>query len=257
MNLIPVKTPKLLKGIFPKYIWNMPDDQKVIYLTFDDGPTPEITQWTLDLLKTYNAKATFFCIGNNIEKHAELFNQIIKEGHALGNHTFHHPKGWTTNADFYVAEVLKTQVLIDYHLLNSEFKTPNSNAHSSEVDQDQSLKIHLGPKATLEQDNNPTVPKRQIPIGQQLFRPPYGQITPNQGKRLLALGYKIVMWDILAFDWKDSISKEQCAKNVISKASSGSIIVFHDSIKASKRMKFALTKTLEHFSEQGYEFKSL
>lgn len=225
MNLIPVKTPKLIKGIFPNYIWNMPTDQKVIYLTFDDGPTPEITNWTLDLLKSYHAKATFFCIGNNIEKHPSLFKEILKEGHAVANHTFHHPNGWKTNTDGYVKEVSKTQDIINALIPNSHI--PNSNSQTSAINI------------------------------QKLFRPPYGKITSKQGKRILALGYKIIMWDVLAFDWKDSISDEQCAQNVISKAEPGSIVVFHDSVKASKRMKYGLTKTLEHFSKEGYEFRSI
>ena len=255
MNLIPVKTPKLIKGIFPKYVWNMPNDQKVIYLTFDDGPTPEITHWTLNLLKSYNAKATFFCIGNNIKKYPQIFNDILEGEHAVGNHTFHHPKGWQTTTNDYVEQVLKTQDLIDQHVLSTTFKTPNSNDCSqSEVD-------------------NPYVEKRPVWANQQpsqtekiilggaslpkLFRPPYGQITQRQGQRLLTLGYKIIMWDILAFDWKDSLSDIQCAKNAISKTEPGSIIVFHDSVKASKRMTYAFQKTLEHFSQQGYQFKSI
>ncbi|WP_027125664.1 polysaccharide deacetylase family protein [Gelidibacter mesophilus] len=222
MNLIPVKTPKLIKGIFPSYTWDMPQDQKVIYLTFDDGPTPEITNWTLDLLRSYNAKATFFCIGNNIEKYPDIFNDLIKDGHAIGNHTYHHPKGWTTNSDVYVNQVIKTQDLIALGIQNTKLQITN---HKSTI--------------------------------ANLFRPPYGQITPKQGKRLLALGYKIIMWDILAFDWKNSISPEECEKNVILKAGNGSIIVFHDSVKAAPRMKFALTKTLEHFSRKGYQFKCI
>lgn len=233
MNLIPVKIPKLIKGIFPSYIWNMPQDQKVIYLTFDDGPTPDITKWTLDLLKSYDAKATFFCIGSNIEKYPELLRTILKEGHVIGNHTFSHPKGWHTNSDDYVDQVMKTQELINYQISNSRVQIPNDNqSQASSIVDHQSKAVNL-------------------------FRPPYGQITPRQGKRLLSIGYKIIMWDILAFDWMDSISKETCAENVLSKTRPGSIIVFHDSIKAAPRMKFALTKTLEHFSQQGYIFKGI
>lgn len=215
MNLIPVRTPKLIKGIFPKYIWNMPQDQKTIYLTFDDGPTPEITQWTLNTLERYKAKATFFCIGTNIKNHPEVFNAILEHGHSVGNHTLSHPKGWTTNADVYVNQVIKTQEIIDDHISNITAQTP------------------------------------------KLFRPPYGQITPKQGNRLLALSYKIIMWDILAFDWKDTLTTEQCAENVLSKTRNGSIVVFHDSLKASERMKFALPKTLEHFTQLGYQFKAI
>lgn len=219
MNFIPVKTPKLIKGIFPNYTWDMPNDQKVIYLTFDDGPTPEITNWTLELLKSYNAKATFFCIGNNIESHPEIFQDTLKDGHAIGNHTFSHLKGWTTNTEVYVNEVLKTQEIIGFQ------QSTNDNQQSA--------------------------------INKKLFRPPYGKIKSSQGKQLLNLGYKIIMWDVLAFDWKDSITKEQSAKNVISKTESGSIVVFHDSLKAAPRMQYALAKTLEHFSNEGFVFKSI
>lgn len=255
MNLIPVKTPKLIKGIFPNYVWNMPEDQKILYLTFDDGPTPEITNWTLDLLKSYQAKATFFCIGTNIEKHPGLFEAILKNGHAAGNHTFRHPKGWQTRTDVYLQEVLKTDQIISEQIQNSKSKIPKAdNKHQLVID-------------------NPPVWKRYVRAGQQspltektssggssipkLFRPPYGQITPKQGKQLLDLDYKIIMWDILAFDWKDSITPEQCAHNVISKAGNGSIIVFHDSFKASKNMMFSLPKILDYFSEKGFRFKHL
>lgn len=219
MNFIPVKTPKLIKGIFPNYTWDMPNDQNVIYLTFDDGPTPEITNWTLELLKSYKAKATFFCIGNNIESHPEIFQDTLKDGHAIGNHTFSHLKGWTTNTEVYVNEVLKTQEIIGFQ------QSTNDNQQSA--------------------------------INKKLFRPPYGKIKSSQGKQLLNLGYKIIMWDVLAFDWKDSITKEQSAKNVISKTESGSIVVFHDSLKAAPRMQYALAKTLEHFSNEGFVFKSI
>ncbi|MGC1632081.1 MAG: polysaccharide deacetylase family protein [Gelidibacter sp.] len=225
MNLIPVKTPQLIKGIFPKYVWNMPDDQKVIYLTFDDGPTPEITQWTLDLLKSYNAEATFFCIGNNIQKHPQIFKDILKDGHVVGNHTFHHLKGWKTDTDAYIEDVLKTQ-----EVMSAEFRVQSEN----------------GVKYSSFITHN-----------SKLFRPPYGKIKSSQGKQLLKLGYKIIMWDVLAFDWKNGLSEEQCATNVISKAGPGSIVVFHDSLKASTRMKYALAKTLEHFSKEGYQFKTL
>lgn len=198
----------------------MASDKKCLYLTFDDGPTPEITSWTLELLKSYNAKATFFCTGNNIDQHPEIFEKILNDGHAVGNHTYSHPKGWSTPSEIYVGQVIKTQEDIDYHVSNLKCKI---------------------------QTRKPS----------KLFRPPYGQITATQAKRLLALDFKIIMWDILAFDWKASITPEQCAQNVISKAGNGSIIVFHDSGKASKNMQLGLTKTLEHFSKRGFKFKSI
>ena len=91
--------------MFPNYIWDIPTTEKVIYLTFDDGPTPEITNWTLDILKKYNAKATFFCIGNNIEKHPSIFQDTISEGHTIGNHTQNHIKGWKTKAKDYLKNI--------------------------------------------------------------------------------------------------------------------------------------------------------
>lgn len=196
-----------------------------MYLTFDDGPTPTITDWTLDVLNEYNAKATFFCIGNNIVKHPDIFRRIEKEGHAIGNHTFDHPRGWYTKDEDYINDVEKTQQVI-----NSE-----SRIQSEKSPENVSLITH----------------------NSKLFRPPYGQIKPSQGKKLLQLGYKIIMWDILAFDWMDNISKEECAKNVIANATSGSIIVFHDSMKASDRMRYALPKVLKYFSEKGFEFRRI
>ncbi|WP_339917985.1 polysaccharide deacetylase family protein [Yeosuana marina] len=215
MTLVPVKTPWVVKKTFPNYIWDVATNEKVIYLTFDDGPTPDITEWTLNILKTYKAKATFFCIGNNIEKHPDIFQQILKQGHAIGNHTYNHAKGWKTNTANYCKEVDRTQVLIN----------------------------SCTPPQTQQQGH--------------LFRPPYGQIKPKQAKELIASGYKIIMWDVISFDWDKDIPEETCFDNVKNNAVNGSIVVFHDSIKASKNMLFALPKVLEYYSNLGYTFKSL
>lgn len=212
MDLTPVKTPKLVKHALPSLIWNLPSEEKVIYLTFDDGPTPEITDWTLDVLKTYNAKATFFCIGNNIEKNPGIFSRIISEGHAIGNHTFNHLKGWKTSTKTYIDDTLKAQEVI-----NLKSQTSNIN----------------------------------------LFRPPYGKLLPKQSKKLQQLGYNIIMWSVLTKDWDNTISKEKCLQNAISNTESGDIIVFHDSIKASENMQYALPKALEYFTQKGYSFKRI
>ncbi|MDO6596386.1 polysaccharide deacetylase family protein [Oceanihabitans sp. 2_MG-2023] len=211
MNFTPVKTPLIVQKLFSKYTWKIASNTKEIYLTFDDGPTPEITNWVLDLLKQYNAKATFFCIGNNIEKHPEIFQDIITQGHTIGNHTHNHVKGWKTSVIDYLENVQLAQNVI----------------HS------------------------------KIKSNTKLFRPPYGQITPKQGTALINIGYKIIMWTVLSIDWDSSISRKTSLKNVITKAKSGNIIVFHDSIKASKNMQYALPKVLEHFSKKGYLFKSI
>lgn len=215
MTLTPVKTPLVAKKMFPNYVWDIPTNDKVLYLTFDDGPTPEITNWTLNTLKEYNAKATFFCIGNNIEKHPEIFQNILNEGHAIGNHTNNHIKGWKTKAKDYIENTLEAENIITNQIQDSEFRVQN------------------------------------------FFRPPYGQITPKQGNKLLELNYKIIMWDVLSFDWDKDVSKETCLKNVTSNATNGSIVVFHDSIKASKNMQYALPKVMEYYNEKGFVFKSL
>lgn len=215
MALVPIKTPKVVKALFSNYIWNIDTTSKIIYLTFDDGPTPEITEWTLNALEKYNAKATFFCIGANVEKHPDIFKKILKKGHRIGNHTQHHTKGWKSSKDGYLKDVEQAQKTLKQHIGNSKFSIQN------------------------------------------LFRPPYGKITPAQGKSLIELGYNIVMWDVLSFDWDKNTNKETCTTNVISKAKKGSIIVFHDSKKAAKNMQYALPKILEHFSQKGYQFKSI
>ncbi|GAA4269095.1 polysaccharide deacetylase family protein [Hyunsoonleella aestuarii] len=215
MNFKPIKTPKIAKKIFPNYIWDIPTKEKVIYLTFDDGPTPEITTWTLDVLKQYNAKATFFCIGNNIEKYPEIFKSILNEGHSVGNHTYNHLKGWKTKTKDYLKNISQAQKVFDIQTDNLELKN------------------------------------------KVLFRPPYGKIKPKQAKKLADLGYKIVMWDVLSFDWDKDVTPAECFNNVLSKAQNGSVIVFHDSVKASKNMQFALPLILEHYNQQGFEFKAI
>jgi peptidoglycan/xylan/chitin deacetylase (PgdA/CDA1 family) len=218
MNLIPSKTPFVVKKMFPNYIWDIPTNDKTIYLTFDDGPTPEITDWTLKTLKTYHAKATFFCIGNNIKKHPEIFKNIIKNGHGIGNHTQNHVKGWKTKTDVYLKEVKQAQLHIKQETEQADTEISNSI---------------------------------------KLFRPPYGKITSKQGNVLLNDDYKIIMWDILTFDWDKNISQETCLKNAISKAKNGSIVVFHDSVKASKNMQYTLPKVLKYFTEKGFNFKAI
>lgn len=216
MTLTPVKIPLVAKKMFPNYIWDIPSTNKTIYLSFDDGPTPNITHWTLQTLKDFEAKATFFCIGNNIEAHPKIFQAILNDGHTIGNHTYDHLKGWKTPTKDYLKNVADTNGII-----------------------------------------NTLNPNKSKPSITSLFRPPYGQIRPRQGKQLLQLGYKIIMWDVLSFDWDATVSKETCLYNVISNTHDGSIIVFHDSLKASQNMQYALPKVLDHFSKQGYRFSAI
>jgi len=220
MNLTPVVTPQIIKRLFPNLVWELPNNEKVIYLTFDDGPTPEITEWTLKILEQYNAKATFFCIGKNVEAHPEIFNKITAAKHSIGNHTYNHLKGWKTKTKDYLSNIKQTQTTFDEQL-----KSPQNQVSDSKF--------------------------------ANLFRPPYGQIRPKQINQLSKIGYKIIMWNILSVDWDQSISKETCLHNVIDNAGSGDIIVFHDSIKASTNMQYALPRVLEYFTKKGYEFKRI
>lgn len=108
MNFYWIKTNWFIKWLFPNYVWDIPS-KDAVYLTFDDGPTPEATVWVLEQLKNYNAKATFFCIGENIQKHPEIFKQIITEGHSVGNHTHNHLNGWQTQDAIYMENVSSCQ----------------------------------------------------------------------------------------------------------------------------------------------------
>ncbi|WP_396193843.1 polysaccharide deacetylase family protein [Flavobacterium sp.] len=203
-----VKTSRFIKTIFPKYVWEIPNTEKKVYLTFDDGPIPEITEWVLQQLKAYNAKATFFCIGDNIQKHPEIFQMIIEEKHAIGNHTFNHVKGWETTLEDYIKNTDKCAETI----ANFKFQTPS--------------------------------PK--------LFRPPYGKIKPSQAKSLRQSGYTIIMWDVISMDFNPNTSPEKCLENVLKNVESGSIIVFHDSIKAWQNLQYALPKTLEFLKKNEF-----
>ncbi|CAM1354156.1 polysaccharide deacetylase family protein [Tenacibaculum ascidiaceicola] len=208
MRLYFIKTPRILKQLFAKYTWSFFTNKKEIYLTFDDGPIPQVTEFVLDQLHNFNAKATFFCIGDNIRKHPAVFSRIVNEGHSVGNHTFNHLNGWKSSNTTYIENISKCESLLP----------------------DQKTK---------------------------LFRPPYGKIKRKQAKQLLASDYKIIMWDVLSADFDSSITKEKCLQNVLENAQNGSIIVFHDSIKASDKLYYALPKVLKEFSQRGYDFKAI
>lgn len=222
-----VKSPLLLKWFYSSITWNKSRSEKIVYLTFDDGPIPNVTDFVLNTLKAFKIKATFFCIGDNIIKHPELFERLKNEGHNIGNHTFNHLNGWKTNDDTYLHNVLKCQELT---------QTP-------------------------------------------FFRPPYGKIKKSQIRKIKAqilkfkdqslklkantqyithnTQLKIVMWDVLSGDFDPFISPEKCYHNVINNAKNGSIIVFHDSLKAYEKLQYALPKSIEHLINEGYQFGKL
>ena len=100
-----IRAPKFIRKLFPGFIWNFPDEKDGVFLTFDDGPRPEVTPWVLDMLDKYNAKATFFCIGKNVELFPELFEEVKRRGHAVGNHSYSHVKGWGMKTCDYVRDI--------------------------------------------------------------------------------------------------------------------------------------------------------
>ncbi len=124
-----VKTPWLLKKLYPNLLWNADRSSKCIYLTFDDGPIPIVTPFVLNILKQYNAKATFFCIGDNVNKHPDVFEQVKTDGHAIGNHTYNHLKGWVTDDQTYLENFIKADKLLDTKL----FRPPYGRMKTSQV----------------------------------------------------------------------------------------------------------------------------
>ena len=199
-----IKTPWLLKKIYPDFLWKIATKEKVLYLTFDDGPHEAATPFLLDELKKWNAKATFFCLGKNVVNQPAIYRRILEEGHSVGNHTYHHLNGWKTDDTTYINDIVE------------------ASQH----------------------------------ISSRLFRPPYGRIKKFQAKILQRKQnqthqlFSIVMWDVLSGDFDIDLSPQSCLQNVINKAESGSIIVFHDSTKAWSRMSYALPKVLQHFTEK-------
>jgi peptidoglycan-N-acetylglucosamine deacetylase len=197
--------PYILRTFLPSNVtWEIETNKKEIFLTFDDGPIPEVTPGVLKTLNEFNARATFFCVGDNVRKHPNEFQMLKGSGHSLGNHTFNHLRGWATSFRRYHENVNKCNDLV------------------------------------------------QSP----LFRPPHGQLTPLMA-RMLHQNYRIVMWSVLSMDFDRSVSPYKCLQHSINNTNSGSIIVFHDSLKARERMEYVLPRYLEHFSKLGYTFSAL
>jgi peptidoglycan/xylan/chitin deacetylase (PgdA/CDA1 family) len=208
----------LLSALYPSLIWKKKPEEKIIYLTFDDGPIPDVTEYVLSELKKYSIKATFFCVGDNIRKHPEVFQKILREEHRIGNHTFNHLKGWKTDDDKYFENVQKCEEIIRSSLVSS----------SSYLYENHS----------------------------KLFRPPYGLIKKSQIKELNK-EYEIVMWDVLTGDFDQKLSKKDCLNKALKFTRNGSIVIFHDSFKAKKNLSYVLPKYIEHYLALGYRFEKL
>jgi peptidoglycan/xylan/chitin deacetylase (PgdA/CDA1 family) len=196
-----VQFPRFLRPFWGKVVWRKKTSSKVIYLTFDDGSVPEVTPLVLDILDKYELKATFFCVGENVEKHPDVYADVLRRGHKTGNHTYNHLKGYSFTTKEFVANVRKASQIIESNL----------------------------------------------------FRPPHGQITLQQ-IRTLKSDYKIIMWDIITHDYNKNLSPETILNTIKKHTRCGSIVVFHDSIKAKENMLSVLPLAIEWWLNEGYAF---
>lgn len=196
--------PLILRALYPSALWRMDPTEKAVYLTFDDGPIPDITLWVLDLLDKYRIKATFFLVGENVHKHPEEFRMIVERGHRVGNHTYNHIRGFEYDAGKYLDNTEKANELIE----------------------------------------------------SDLFRPPHGHMGMKQYYKLRKR-YRIVMWDLVTRDYSKRLNGRQVFEKLKRYVRNGSIITFHDSLKAEENMKYALPRSIEWLLEEGYEFKLL
>ena len=205
------KTPWLVQVLFQGLTWRRPTPAKTIFLTFDDGPIPGVTEFVLAQLAHFQARATFFCVGDNIRKYPEVAQLVAGAGHTLGNHTYHHLSGWQTPAPAYVKDIRQCQDELEL-----------------------------------------IVPLKK----NKLFRAPYGRLYPKQF-RLLNQEYQVVMWDVLTYDFDKRLPAEVCLAQAIKNTKAGSIVVFHDSLKAWENLRFTLPRYLAHFTALGYRFEAL
>ena len=198
------QVPDIVKFLWKDVVWRMNPAEKVIYLTFDDGPNPQITPQVLDILDEHGVKATFFCVGDNVRKYPDTFSEVTSRGHAVGNHTFNHIKGFKFSTADYVANVQKASEYIESRIL----------------------------------------------------RPPHGQIKFSQ-VRALKKNYKIIMWDLITFDYDKNVTPEQISRIVKKQTRNGSIVVFHDSLKAERNVMNVLPLALNFWKNEGYDFRLL
>lgn len=197
--------PLLYRILFPEALWRIKrKKRKVVYLTFDDGPIPEVTPWVFDLLDYYGIKATFFLVGDNVRRHPELLEEIKKRGHSWGNHTMNHLQGFKVTSRNYLRNIMEADKLID----------------------------------------------------SILYRPPHGIMRWGQA-RVIKDHMNIVMYDLVTRDYSKKLNGEQVLKNVKKYVRNGSIIVFHDSLKAEANLRYALPRAIEWLKEQGYEFEPI
>lgn len=200
-----VQPVRFIRWLYPGATWRVNTSKREVFLTFDDGPVPEATPWVLDLLRQADVKATFFCVGQNVEKHPYIYRRILSEGHGTGNHSYNHVRAWAMGNKAYLDNVIRAKG----HIVSS------------------------------------------------LYRPPHGQLWPWTVWGIRKSFTKIVMWDVLTFDYNKDLTAEQVFENVKQYTRPGSIIVFHDSIKAWPHMNKVLPLAINWLKEQGYAFGTL
>jgi len=196
--------PWIYRVFFPGTAWRINPEEKCVYLTFDDGPVPEITAWVLNVLDTYQIKATFFCVGDNVRKYPDIYRMTLERGHRVGNHTFNHIQGICFKSKNYLKNVSKA----------AEW------------------------------------------IKSDLFRPPHGHMRMPQLIQLKK-EYRIIMWDVVTRDYSPHMTSQGVINVIRKHTRNGSIIVFHDSLKAKGRIEEALPRSIEWLIAQGYQFKTL
>jgi peptidoglycan/xylan/chitin deacetylase (PgdA/CDA1 family) len=210
-----IKAAFWLRLLYRPLLWRVPEKEPVLYLTFDDGPHALATPFVLDQLKKYNAKASFFCIGKNVDAERTIFERILSEGHKVGNHTQNHVNGWKVSTHEYLANIDEATNSIH----SSLFRPPYGRIRFNAIAKVKSL------------------------------------MTLRAREKGLHTEAKIVMWDVLSGDFDERLSPEKCLQNVLKHTEKGSIIVFHDSAKAWERMEYALPKMLEFYTDLGFRFK--
>lgn len=199
-----VRLPGFFTALFKEAVWRFEETEQVVYLTFDDGPIPEVTPWLLDLLRKEEIKATFFCVGENVMKYPEIYRQILDDGHSVGNHTYNHWQGIRTENQNYFSNIEKAGEFID----------------------------------------------------SDLFRPPHGWLKRSQYLHLKKQ-FRIIMWDLISCDYDARIKPAKVLKNITDYVRTGSVITFHDSLRARHNLTKALPPVIRHLKEQGYSFKAI
>jgi peptidoglycan/xylan/chitin deacetylase (PgdA/CDA1 family) len=243
----------------------MDPSERSVYLTFDDGPIPESTPFLLETLRRYGVKATFFVVGENVQKHPDLFRQIIEDGHQVGNHTYHHLGSFKHWAATYLIDTFKCQQAIERRpspqpLTEGKRPTPQplpcreGSEMPLQAATPQAERVST-PLPTREGSGGGSAGGGSTGAVPPLFRPPHGWLR-HSVYYWLSKEFRIVMWDLVTRDYSKWLTADDVYENVRRYARNGSIITFHDSLKSIDKLHAALPRSIEWLQEQGYEFRT-